>query len=525
MRGLWITLVPMMAAAALVLWGGERMARREDVSRIPADRTRLLDFSSALQEELGRIDQLYAGHLATVAESAALNTPAVLADRCQEPAAIRTCHVFQKKEQKLEVEGTLRRPSERVPEVVIEGGKRPFNPNTAIILPEDLGQREGSESKGWITAPDHSHRLYWQRISSGQLVAMVIDFVEIDKRLDRYLTEWMNGPFAPLRESGEFVSVLGPGQRELAASTSHSGQGPAALLIPCRTRLGEWQVQSWDRFEKVARHDPETLAATFALTGILVLLGVFLCIQQNRAIRLAEERVSFVNRVSHELGSPLTNILLNLDLALDAVTLQPQQAQTRLRLVGEEVQRLARLVSNVLTFSRSERKALDSQPQPCVPDEAVEGMLAQFQPSLDRRGIRVEWHREAGETGSFDPDALAQIVGNLISNVEKYAASGGWLGLESRIENHRLRIRVSDHGPGIPHKHQARIFQAFERVTQNVNEGSSGTGLGLAIARDLARRMGGDLTLVPTNIGTIFECDLPMAAHLAVVKKSNTSAA
>ncbi|MFD0895827.1 HAMP domain-containing histidine kinase [Luteolibacter ambystomatis] len=524
MRGISITLLPMLAAAALVIWGGGRLARREVIHRTPADRVRLLDFSAALQEELNRIDRLYAGHLENVAARSLVDTPDVLSKRIQEVAAIRQCQIFDGKKQPVQVEGNLLRKNEKLPEVLMEGGKRPFNPEQAVILPKDLGTLENGDRWGWITAPDGIHRIYWQRPLPDHLIAVVIDFTEIQERLNRHLTEWMAVSFSPLRDSGEFVSVTGPDHHDLTGPGKTTERGPAALVIPFRNRLGEWQIQSWDKQHVMLTHDATTVASAIAIAGILIVLGIFLCVQQNRALRLAEERVSFVNRVSHELGSPLTNILLNLDLAADAIHKQPKQAEGRLKLVGEEVQRLARLVSNVLTFSRSERKMLDLKPGPCVPDTVIAGMLAQFQPSLDRRNIRVEWQRGAGDTGTLDPDALAQIVGNLISNVEKYAANGGWLGLDSRIEGDQVKIRVSDHGPGIPVKHRARIFESFERVKQDVNEGSSGTGLGLSIARDLATRMGGDLVLIPSDEGAVFECRLPIAQRFSIVNPTTSAA-
>ncbi len=147
----------------------------------------------------------------------------------------------------------------------------------------------------------------------------------------------------------------------------------------------------------------------------------------------------------------------------------------------------------------------------------VEGVLSQFQPSLERRKVNVEWQRGASSGTRLDPDALAQITGNLISNVEKYASAGGWLGLETTMENNRFQLRVRDRGPGIPPRQKERIFEAFERVHRGVSEGSSGTGLGLSIARDLARRMGGDLILDSSENGAVFKLDLPAPPHLAVV--------
>jgi signal transduction histidine kinase len=102
--------------------------------------------------------------------------------------------------------------------------------------------------------------------------------------------------------------------------------------------------------------------------------------------------------------------------------------------------------------------------------------------------------------------------------VEKYAASGGWVGIESTQADGRLRIRVSDAGPGIPARARVRIFEAFERVSDGVAEGASGTGLGLAIARDLATRMGGTLVLENSEIGAAFILELPAPERTPVLK-------
>jgi signal transduction histidine kinase len=85
------------------------------------------------------------------------------------------------------------------------------------------------------------------------------------------------------------------------------------------------------------------------------------------------------------------------------------------------------------------------------------------------------------------------------------------------MENGRFQLRIRDRGPGIPPRQKERIFEAFERVHRGVSEGSSGTGLGLSIARDLARRMGGDLLLKSSENGAVFQLDLPAPSHLALV--------
>jgi signal transduction histidine kinase len=319
---------------------------------------------------------------------------------------------------------------------------------------------------------------------------------------------WVEAPYAALRASGDLLALEGPAGT-LLAGLNQPPERRADLILPLRYRFGVWQILAWDRTQPRTTYDVRTLAVTGTVATVLALLGVLLFRQQQRALRLAEERVSFVNRVSHELGSPLTNALLNVDLAAEAVATQPDFSRARLRLVTEEMQRLARLVANVLSFSRRERGALEMKPAPCVPDDIVDGVLRQFEPSLTRRSIRIERIAAAGCGVALDTDALAQIIGNLISNVEKYAAAGGWLGCETQLDGDVLVVRIADRGPGIPSAARGRIFEPFERVSSRVNEGASGTGLGLAIARDLAERMAGTLALLPSENGSVFELRLP----------------
>lgn len=518
MRGLWLTLGPMLAAATLVLWGGERLSRRTVEERIPADRSRLFDFADRLRGELDRLDGLYADHLAEIAAGSSWLPPDDLEKRCENLVGVRSLSLFVASHKESEISG--KKPvvgtSSRIPTVMAEGDGGRVTSRNSVVLPKELLEGTGA-ARGWLPGPARGHRVHWIRREPGRVVAFVIDEEELARQLEQHFSAWLESPLSPLREAGELVAIEGPGGKEWTAPLQNVRTGPAALVLPHRTGLGEWQVLAWDKLKTRTTHDSATLILAGCIAAALLLLGAFLFLQQRRALRLAEERVSFVNRVSHELGSPLTNILLNLDLSLRSLNDRPAETRRRLSLVNEEVQRLARLVSNVLTFSRGERKTLELRPAACIPDEVVEAVLAQFQPSLERRKVSVEWQRGASSGTRLDPDALAQITGNLISNVEKYASAGGWLGIETTMQDGRFLLCIRDRGTGIPPRQKERIFEAFERVHRGVCEGSSGTGLGLSIARDLARRMGGDLVLDSSENGAAFQLALPAPPHLAVL--------
>ncbi|MCY0541601.1 ATP-binding protein, partial [Klebsiella pneumoniae] len=88
-----------------------------------------------------------------------------------------------------------------------------------------------------------------------------------------------------------------------------------------------------------------------------------------------------------------------------------------------------------------------------------------------------------------------QILNNLLSNAVKFTADGGWVGVTATVEGTSARIAVEDTGIGIPEEHISRIFDPFGQVEHSSTRRFGGTGLGLGVARELARLLGGDVTV------------------------------
>lgn len=510
MRPALVTIFPMLAAAVLVMVGGERIARREVETRTPADRERLLDLADSFRAELLRLDQLYANHLDDLSHSYLYGKTGQAATEAAAITGVRRMRIFRK----IGNDTQLSPPfvTERLPEIEMEKRKRPLDPSTAVILEAELLEKTLPQPKFWRSTSDPNIRLYCLQPEPGILIVSIIDISRVRESTKAHLTNWLNSPLTPLREAGERVDI-DPPQGPAVASIGPPRHGPAAMILPARTLFGDWQIRAWDSLVLSRSHDTATLSATAAVALILAISGVLLYSQQKRALKLAAERVSFVNRVSHELGTPLTNLSLNLDLASESITTRPEEARRRLGLVAEEIERLSRLVANVLTFSRRERDTLQLKPERCVPAEVVRQTLENFRPALERRGIHIDSHIAAEDAIFIDPDALSQITGNLLSNVEKYAVEGKWLGLDCRREEDFIILEIRDHGAGIPAADRERIFIPFERVLESTNEGASGTGLGLSIGRDLARRMGGDLILLETEQGSAFQLRIPAPTY------------
>jgi signal transduction histidine kinase len=280
--------------------------------------------------------------------------------------------------------------------------------------------------------------------------------------------------------------------------------------------LSAWRLQ---QFVPAGRLAGETTSGLYFNVGTglavaaigLVALAVYFYREYARDIREAGRRVSFVNQVSHELRTPLTNIRMYADLLesdLDGLSGESAEPfRKRLNVIQLESQRLSRLIGNVLTFARQQRKALRLNRAPCRIDEVVERVVERFRPSLAQLGIECDFEAGAGRVVEADADAIEQIVGNLINNVEKYAADGKWMGIAMHSRNGRTYIAVSDLGPGVDRSAREAIFRPFWRGSNSVS-GAAGTGIGLSIARELARLHGGDVTLTDGDDGAVFQVEL-----------------
>lgn len=225
-----------------------------------------------------------------------------------------------------------------------------------------------------------------------------------------------------------------------------------------------------------------------------ILLAIWFYREHCRDIREASQRVSFVNQVSHELKTPLTNIRMYAEMLESKTGGADPGVQRCIHVVVSESQRLSRLISNVLTFSRAGQDKLKVQPRPGVIDEVVASAIDHFRPMLEKAEFEIDFERGAAEPCTFDPDALEQILANLIGNVEKYAKDGLLLKIVSHLNGKSCEITVCDRGPGIPSAKRELVFQPFERLSDKLSD-AAGTGIGLSIARNLARLHGGDVVV------------------------------
>lgn len=250
------------------------------------------------------------------------------------------------------------------------------------------------------------------------------------------------------------------------------------------------------------------LLGALAVFGVLVGLGVYAHRESSRQVREASQRVNFVTQVSHELKTPLSNIRLYAEL-LEGELDEDDPGLKRVGIIVSESQRLGRLIENVLVFAKVRRGTHRVEPRTMVLDDAVRRVLDQFAPALQVKRIESEVDLAAPTACWADPDAVEQVLANLISNVDKYGSQGGRLFVRTHQEAGQTKLVVGDHGPGITKAARARIFEPFYRVSHALSDGVTGTGIGLAIAQQLAKETGGQLVLLDAAPGAWFELTLP----------------
>jgi signal transduction histidine kinase len=288
-------------------------------------------------------------------------------------------------------------------------------------------------------------------------------------------------------------------------------EGALSVTQPLAEPLAAWQLR-WDG-APTAEADP-TLplwAGVGAAALALLLLGLWFGREAGRELRRARQRVTFVNQVAHELKTPLTNIRLYAELLEEHLDLDDEDLDDRARrdvgiIVGES-QRLSRLIGNILTFAQTTREALTLRPQPDEVDAVVRAAVDQHRPALEAAGVPIQLDLNARGAVQIDADVLGQVVGNLLSNVAKYAP-GAAVEVRTSREAERCVLSVHDAGPGVPRVHRGRIFEPFYRVSSANTDRATGTGIGLGLARDLCRLHGGDLVLAPSEAGACFVATL-----------------
>lgn len=223
--------------------------------------------------------------------------------------------------------------------------------------------------------------------------------------------------------------------------------------------------------------------------------------------RIDDQRSALLRSVSHDLRTPLSAIrAVVTDLRAGVVHDDETRAEL-LTLVSDEVDRLDRLVANLLSMSRIEANAFVLDRQAVDLEELLVDRLRQLAPLFTQLRIRTSIPDDLPLVDADYPQ-LEQVVTNLLANAARHAPTGTdvWVVVVPDEHEQQVRVEVSDRGKGVPDEERARIFEPFQR-----GAGSGSTGIGLAICKAIVEAHGGRIGVERTfGGGATFTFTLPI---------------
>ena len=253
--------------------------------------------------------------------------------------------------------------------------------------------------------------------------------------------------------------------------------------------------------------------------GVIVIAA-----DETRVHALEQTRRDFVSNVSHELRTPLSSMKLMIETLVD----RSEDAEARalfLPLVEEELERMVRLVEDLLEVARAESGRLRLRRSSVDLYAVTSATVRTFAQRGSGAGVNV---RLSGEPSIVDGDEhrLGQVVANLLDNALRHTPSGGNVDVSVTSRGGQVYLRVHDTGEGIPYRDLPHVFERFYVVDRSRAREIAGTGLGLAIVKQIVEAHGGVASAESElGAGSTFTCTFPQAQSAVAIGASDTSQA
>lgn len=229
-------------------------------------------------------------------------------------------------------------------------------------------------------------------------------------------------------------------------------------------------------------------------------------------MRALQVKDQFVASVSHELRTPLTSIHGYSLLLLDQEGLLPQ-TRAHLSVISRNTERLQRLVDDLLHTAQVDEDGLHVERRDTDIGQVVRDAVQAAEPAARTHGVSLSVDAPSGLVVKVDPQRIAQVVDNLVSNAVKYTPAGGDVTVAVVLDGSRLEIAVSDTGVGIDAADRDRLFTRFFRARVASEREIQGVGLGLNITRSIVEGHGGRIEVESEpGQGSTFRVRLPVGA-------------
>ena len=235
-------------------------------------------------------------------------------------------------------------------------------------------------------------------------------------------------------------------------------------------------------------------------------------------VRLDNMRKEFIADVSHELKTPITSIMGYSETLLDGE--YDKETQDRfLNVILDESQRMANLVSDLLTLSRFDNNKTFKDKVLFDLGDLVKGVQDKLKIEINKKGHSVECFVTSNVPPVYaDKDGIERVLLNILSNSIKYTQNGGNIKIYVGFVYNDAYIKIIDNGIGIPEKDLERIFERFYRVDKSRTREMGGTGLGLSIAKEILDQNGGSIDIKSEHEkGTEVVIKVPTAKDIVTV--------
>jgi signal transduction histidine kinase len=242
--------------------------------------------------------------------------------------------------------------------------------------------------------------------------------------------------------------------------------------------------------------EPELVALIALLvTLVLFIISVIITHSVENLAEANRMKSEFINIVSHQLRSPLSNLRWTIELLMSGRLGKIEKAQIEyFRILKENSGRMGELVSDLLTVSRLETATLPLKKEEISLENLINKLISEFQPFAKASNVKVEFKSPKDLPRILtDPFQVSLVIENLLDNATRYIKESGRVKiiLEKRAKN--LYFEIEDNGVGIPKKDQKYIFQKFFRSENILRYQTQGSGLGLYISKAIIGKLGGKI--------------------------------